>query len=302
MLWSTKGLLPVLWQRYEHDPVVSRYLLPAFFADDPRAAELSATGFARKPLLGREGNNIELVAPGGEVLARQGGRYGADGWVVQQLCPLPDFPGPDGPHHPVLGAWVVDGEPAGLGIRESDGLITDNLSYFVPHTIDYVSPRAGGRVSACVRVMRLEGEYEPSPRQWVRDQVERYEATGGREGNTLRDSGLPIAIFWNRGVRSGKIRKTPLMRVEHDGVYAMVGSVGGAPRDPAWVANVRAHPQVTVQDGPEPWDGVAREITGEEKDEWWARAVAAFPPYAQYQEKTDRAIPVFLVERAGEDV
>ena len=146
--------------------------------------------------------------------------------------------------------------------------------------------------------MPLEGEYEPSSAQWVRDQVERYEATGGREANTLRDTGLPIAIFWNRGVKSGKVRKTPLMRVEHDGVYAMVGSEGGAPRDPAWVANLRAAPdQVTVQDGPEPWDGVAREITGEEKARWWERAVAAFPPYADYQEKTDREIPVFVVER-----
>jgi deazaflavin-dependent oxidoreductase (nitroreductase family) len=148
--------------------------------------------------------------------------------------------------------------------------------------------------------MPLEGEYEPSPRDWVREQVERYEATGGREANTLRDTGLPIAIFWTRGVTSGKVRKQPLMRVEHGGVYAMVGSVGGAPKDPAWVANVRAAPdQVTVQDGPEPWDGVAREITGEEKAIWWKRAVEAYPPYAEYQERTDREIPVFLVERTG---
>ncbi len=147
--------------------------------------------------------------------------------------------------------------------------------------------------------MPLEGEYEPSAAQWVRDQVARYEATGGREAGTLLDTGLPIAIFWNRGVRSGRVRKTPLMRVEHDGVYAMVGSQGGAPTDPAWVANVRAHPQVTVQDGPEPWDGVAREITGEEKALWWERAVAAYPDYADYQERTDREIPVFLVERSG---
>ena len=144
--------------------------------------------------------------------------------------------------------------------------------------------------------MPLEGEYEPSSAQWVRDQVERYEATGGREANTLRDTGLPIAIFWNRGASSGKVRKTPLMRVEHEGVYAMVGSQGGAPTDPAWVANVRAHPQVSVQDGPEPVDGVVREITGEEKAVWWERAVAAYPPYADYQKKTDREIPVFLVE------
>src|ERR687885_39718 len=98
--------------------------------------------------------------------------------------------------------------------------------------------------------MPLEGEYEPSTRQWVRDQVEQYEASGGREANTLRGTDLPIAIFWSRGVKSGKVRKHPLMRVEHDGVYAMVGSVGGAPADPQWVANVRAHPEVTVQDGP----------------------------------------------------
>ena len=148
--------------------------------------------------------------------------------------------------------------------------------------------------------MPLEGEYEPSTQQWVRDQVARYEATGGREANTLRDTGLPIAIFWTRGATSGKVRKNGLMRVEHDGAYLMVGSVGGAPKDPAWVANVRKHPdQVTVQDGPEPWDGVARELTGEEKAVWWERAVAAFPPYADYQRKTDREIPVFLVERTA---
>jgi deazaflavin-dependent oxidoreductase (nitroreductase family) len=146
--------------------------------------------------------------------------------------------------------------------------------------------------------MPLEGEYEPSSQKWVRDQVERYEATGGREANTLRDTGLPIAIFWSRGAKSGKVRKNGLMRVEHDGAYLMVGSQGGAPTDPAWVANVRAYPdQVTVQDGPEPWDGVARELSGEEREQWWARAVAAFPNYADYQKKTDRQIPIFLVER-----
>jgi deazaflavin-dependent oxidoreductase (nitroreductase family) len=145
--------------------------------------------------------------------------------------------------------------------------------------------------------MPLEGEYEPSTQGWVRDQVARYEATGGREANTLRETGLPIAIFWTRGVRTGKIRKIPLMRVEHDGAYLMVGSKGGAPKDPAWVANVRAHPEVTVQDGPEPWDAVAREIHGEERAEWWERAVAAYPPYADYQRKTDREIPLFVVER-----
>ena len=145
--------------------------------------------------------------------------------------------------------------------------------------------------------MPLQGEYEPSTQGWVRDQVDRYEASGGREANTLRDTGRPIAIFWNRGVQSGNVRKTPLMRVEHEGVYAMVGSQGGRPTDPAWVSNVRACPEFTVQDGPEPWDGVAREITGDEKAVWWERAVAAYPSYADYQAKTDRDIPVFLVER-----
>jgi F420H(2)-dependent quinone reductase len=148
--------------------------------------------------------------------------------------------------------------------------------------------------------MPLEGEYEPSPEAWVREQVERYEATGGREANTLRDTGIPIAIFWTRGARTGKVRKNGLMRVEHEGAYAMVGSQGGAPKDPAWVANLRAHPdQVTVQDGPEPWDGVAREVTGEEKRQWWERAVAVYPQYERYQQRTDREIPVFVVERAA---
>ncbi|RFU20917.1 nitroreductase family deazaflavin-dependent oxidoreductase [Geodermatophilus marinus] len=146
--------------------------------------------------------------------------------------------------------------------------------------------------------MPLDGEYEPSTEAWVRDQVERYEATGGREANTLRDTGLPVVVFSTRGARSGKVRKQPLMRVEHGGAYAMVGSKGGAPADPAWVANLRAHPdQVTVQDGPEPWDGLAREVHGEERRAWWERAVAAYPPYADYQERTDREIPVFVVER-----
>ena len=147
--------------------------------------------------------------------------------------------------------------------------------------------------------MPLQGEYEPSTQDWVREQVERYEATGGREANTLRDTGIPVAIFSTRGARSGKVRKLALMRVEHEGAYAMVGSRGGAPTDPAWVSNLRAHPdQVTVQDGPEPWDGVAREVTGQEREQWWARAVAVYPTYTEYQEKTERVIPVFVVERA----
>ena len=146
--------------------------------------------------------------------------------------------------------------------------------------------------------MPLTGEYEPSPQQRVRDQVERYEETGGREANTLRDTGLPVVIFSTRGNKSGKIRKTPLMRVEHDGAYAMVASQGGSPKHPVWYHNLKADPEaLTVQDGPEPFDARARELSGEEREEWWKRAVAAYPPYAEYQKKTDRLIPVFLAER-----
>lgn len=146
--------------------------------------------------------------------------------------------------------------------------------------------------------MVLQGEYEPSKWDWVREQVERYEASGGREADTLMDTGMPVIIIGTRGAKTGKVRKQGLMRVEHDGVYALVGSQGGAPTDPGWVHNLRAAPdQVTVQDGPEPWDGVVREITGEEKKVWWERSVAAYPPYAEYQQKTDREIPVFLFER-----
>ena len=147
--------------------------------------------------------------------------------------------------------------------------------------------------------MPLDGEYEPSPEKWVRDQVETYERTGGREANTLPGRTEPVVVFTTRGAKSGKVRKNPLMKVEHDGVYAMVASQGGAPKHPTWYFNLKAHPdQVTVQDGPEPWDGVAREVTGEEKRQWWERAVGVYPPYAEYQQRTDREIPVFVVERA----
>jgi glutathionylspermidine synthase len=144
MLWSTKALLPVLWQLFGSDPVLGDFLLPAYFADEMPSSWRS---YVRKPLWGREGANVAIVRDGA-VAVELPGRYGTEGFVVQELAPLPDFPGVDGPHHPVLGAWVVDGEPAGLGIRESDGLITDNLSYFVPHAIDYVPPRANGRTSS----------------------------------------------------------------------------------------------------------------------------------------------------------
>jgi len=148
--------------------------------------------------------------------------------------------------------------------------------------------------------MPLSGAYEPSTWDWVREQVETYERTGGREGATLLDTGLPIVIVTTRGHRSGKLRKTPLMKVEHDGEYLLVASKGGAPEHPAWYHNLVADPTaVMVQDGPEPWDAVVRELDdGPERDEWWERAVAAFPPYAEYQEKTDRRIPVFVASRA----
>ncbi|MFE2280737.1 nitroreductase family deazaflavin-dependent oxidoreductase [Streptomyces sp. NPDC059454] len=143
--------------------------------------------------------------------------------------------------------------------------------------------------------MPLQGEYDPSPTQWVRNQVELYESSGGTEGTTLQ--GRPVIVLTSRGARSGKLRKTPLMRVEHEGRYAAVASLGGAPRHPVWYHNVKADPHVELQDGPAKFDMTAREVTGEEKAEWWKRAVAAFPPYADYQEKTDREIPVFVLER-----
>jgi F420H(2)-dependent quinone reductase len=147
--------------------------------------------------------------------------------------------------------------------------------------------------------MPLEGEYEPSTWDWVREQVETYERTGGQEANTLRGGTMPIIIITTRGASSGKIRKFALMRVEHEGEYALVASVGGAPKNPAWVANLKADPTaVMIQDGPEPWDAVVREAEGEEYAEWWERAVAAFPNYADYKAKTDRVIPVFVAKPA----
>jgi len=148
--------------------------------------------------------------------------------------------------------------------------------------------------------MTLEGEYEPSPSEWVRDQVATYERTGGREGNTLLDTGLPVVIVTTRGNKSGKIRKTPLMRVEHDGQYALVASQGGAPTHPVWYHNLAADPEaVTVQDGPEVLDVRVHETSGAERDEWWGRAVAAYPSYADYQRSTDRQIPVLVATRKG---
>lgn len=143
--------------------------------------------------------------------------------------------------------------------------------------------------------MPVDGEYEPSPAQWVRDQVAEYERSGGALANTLRDTGLPVVIVTSRGSKSGKVRKTPLMRVEHEGEYALVASKGGSPQHPVWYYNLKADPEaVAIQDGPTPFDVRVREVSGDERAAWWARAVAAYPPYAEYQARTGREIPVFV--------
>ncbi len=145
---------------------------------------------------------------------------------------------------------------------------------------------------------KIDGEYEPGSWKWVNDQVELYERTGGKEGNTLLNTGMPIIVVTTRGAKSGKVRKFGLMRVEHNGEYALVASKGGDPKHPAWYANINAHPgEVLIQDGPEPFAVDVREISGDEKAQWWERSVAAYPPYAEYQTKTSRAIPVFVAKR-----
>ncbi|RAG80294.1 nitroreductase family deazaflavin-dependent oxidoreductase [Streptacidiphilus pinicola] len=144
--------------------------------------------------------------------------------------------------------------------------------------------------------MPLKGEYEPSPTDWVRTQVEAYESSGGTDGTTLR--GMPVILLTSVGAKSGKLRKTPLMRVEHDGRYAVVASQGGAPKHPVWYWNLKADPRVELQDGPVRRDMTAREVTGAEKAEWWQRAVAAYPDYADYQTRTAREIPLFVLEPA----
>jgi deazaflavin-dependent oxidoreductase (nitroreductase family) len=147
--------------------------------------------------------------------------------------------------------------------------------------------------------MPLTGEYEPSPAEWVRDQVAEYERSGGTRANTLLDTGLPVIIVTARGAKTGKIRKWALMRVEHDGEYALVASKGGAPDNPQWYENLKADPTaLMIQDGPEPFDAEAREVTGEERAQWWERAVRAFPTYAEYQKSTTREIPVLVARRA----
>jgi deazaflavin-dependent oxidoreductase (nitroreductase family) len=142
--------------------------------------------------------------------------------------------------------------------------------------------------------MPLTGVYEPSTAGWAREQAELYEATNGAEGNEMR--GRPVIVLTSVGAKSGSLRKTALMRVEHEGVYAVVASLGGAPKHPVWYFNIVKHPHVELQDGAAKHDYVAREVTGAEKAEWWERAVATWPDYAKYQERTDRPIPVFVLE------
>ena len=145
--------------------------------------------------------------------------------------------------------------------------------------------------------MTLEGEYEPSPAKWVRDQVEAYERSGGAEANTLLDTGMPVIIVTTKGNHSGKLRKTPLMKVEHDGAYALVASQGGMPANPSWYYNLVADPTaLVIQDGAEPHDYIAREVRGDEKAQWWARATEVWPSYDDYQTNTDRVIPLVVLD------
>ena len=144
--------------------------------------------------------------------------------------------------------------------------------------------------------MPIEGEYEPSAWDWVAQQVERYESSGGTKGVMLQ--GVPTVVVTMRGRRTGKVRKAALMRVEHEGVYAAVGSKGGDDHHPGWYLNLLADPDVTVQDGPDVHEMRAREVEGAEKAAWWARAVEVWPPYADYQRNTDRDIPVVICEPA----
>ena len=142
--------------------------------------------------------------------------------------------------------------------------------------------------------MPLRGTYAPSTAGWARKQAERYEVTGGAEAGSLR--GRPIIVLTSMGAHTGKLRKTALMRVERDGLYAVVASVGGAPRHPLWYHNLKANPHVELQDGPTKRDYTAREVGGDEKAVWWARAVATWPDYDRYQARTAREIPVFVLE------
>src|SRR4051794_37583949 len=145
--------------------------------------------------------------------------------------------------------------------------------------------------------MALTGTYVPSKQQWVRDQVEEFEASDGARANTLRDTGYPIVVITSLGAKSGNLRKNPVMRVERDGKYVAIASKGGAADNPEWFHNFVAHPEVELQDGTERHAYVARMLSGAERQEWWDFAVATWPTYASYQERTEREIPVFLLER-----
>jgi F420H(2)-dependent quinone reductase len=145
--------------------------------------------------------------------------------------------------------------------------------------------------------MPITGEYEPSTSDWARENAEQYMTSGGTEGTELK--GRPVILLTTIGAKSGKVRKTPLMRVEHGGEYAVVASLGGAPKHPVWYFNIKANPQVELQDGTETKDYEAREVFGDEKAVWWERAVATWPDYADYQKKTDRQIPVFVLTPVG---
>lgn len=145
--------------------------------------------------------------------------------------------------------------------------------------------------------MPLHGEYEPSSSAWVRDQVEEYERSRGTSGTTVR--GVPVVVVTSVGASSGKLRKNPVMRVEHNGTYAAVASKGGAPQHPAWYRNLVEHPAVELQDGSDRADYTARETAGDERALWWERAIEVWPDYADYQTKTDREIPVFVLERVS---
>jgi deazaflavin-dependent oxidoreductase (nitroreductase family) len=145
--------------------------------------------------------------------------------------------------------------------------------------------------------MPIEGSYEPSTWDRARDQVALYESSGGTAGTELR--GKPVIVLWTRGRKSGAVRKSPLMRVEHDGRYAVVASMGGAPKHPVWYLNLQADPHVSLQDGPVLGDYTAREATGDERAAWWERATAVWPDYDDYQTRTDRQIPVVVLEPAS---
>jgi len=142
--------------------------------------------------------------------------------------------------------------------------------------------------------MTITGDYEPGAWDWVAQQVEEYEASGGTRANTLRDSGIPIIVVTMRGAKSGKVRKIGLMRVEHDGEYALVASKGGDPAHPAWYHNMTADPGIMIQDGPQPQPFVVREVDGDERETWWQRAAEVYPPYVEYAEKAGRLIPVLV--------